>query len=1186
MKKFIFFLLYFCLQQSLFAQNCGTDEMHAKRMANENGYAQNFEQTQAYFQNILSYQNAHTLASVNQRKTSVNSCDSTYTVPVVVHIIHTGQPIGTGYNVSDATVQNAIDNLNLVYQNAIISNGTYPSVDIGLQFALAKRDPNNAPTTGILRVNAASLSAYVSNGVNLNGSSGISDATLKALSYWNSQEYYNIWIVNGIDGLPSAWGGYATYPLNPPSNTDGTVIAYNALTSALAHEIGHAWNLNHTFEGSSGTTCAPNANCNTDGDKICDTEPHLQSECGSTSSCTTSSIANTVKNYMSYCSSRDRFTPQQRVRMRNALVYLRPYFLFSEKLVPTGATTEVGITDLLTPDGILCSNSAPVIVVKNYGTSNLTNVQISAYLNGNLQYTNTFSLSLAQNQSDTLSLGAITAGLGTHLLRIEISGINGGGIDSYVANNQVCTNIKYNPIQNNFPYCTDFNVGAKPVNWTYLNESFIDTVTLAACTLHNKALRIQNFSPASNVERAIYSDEIDLTNTSFARLSFDIAHRKPYFCNQQAILKVEISSDCGLTYTNVYHKNSSYNTSNPSCGVAATALPLHTVAPPANNSSDYIPANDNEWRKDSINLAAFIGQKIRIKFSETLNSNSSQSLYLDNICVVACALQVSINATNLTCNIQNGAANGSATALVSGNTGTVTYNWSNSQNTATIGNLSAGNYTCTVTDALGCQATASSTITQPSPFSVNLQVFGGNTTVCQGDTLLLTTPYSPNYSYTWLQNNNVIAGANISYYNTTTNGNYQVVVTNANNCKDTSNLITTTLLSSPTATITNTNSLTVCAGGSVTLNANTGANLSYQWQNNGNNIVGANSSSYTTTTSGIYTVVVTNANNCSTTSLSKAVTVLSVPTATITPTGPTTICAFAGGVPLNTTLVGGQTCQWLLNGANIPNANTSTYTCSQTGNYGLIVTNANGCKDTTYTTVTLNPMPNVSITPAGATTFCQGGSVQLSANSTISFSSIWTMNGAQVASSNTYTATQTGIYYVIATSTANCKDSSSINVTVNPLPTPTVTYSNLILGTQPYNSYQWFLNGNALSGANNQTYAPTLNGNYSVYVTNSNNCGDTSAQFLLTNVQIEPTKMSLFSVYPNPSSNHIFIKYADIKDPTSLYIRNILGQIIHSQIINKEVTEIDLASYPNGIYELEMKDAKGLRLGTVKFVKE
>src|SRR4029079_12218818 len=88
--------------------------------------------------------------------------------------------------------------------------------------------------------------------------------------------------------------------------------------------------------------------------------------------------------------------------------------------------------------------------------------------------------------------------------------------------------------------------------------------------------------------------------------------------------------------------------------------------------------------------------------------------------------------------------------------------------------------------------------------------------------------------------------------------------------------------------------------------------------------------------------------------------------------GPTTFCQ--GGTVTLTAYPAGGTYLWS-NGAT-----TRAITVNATGNYGVTVTDANGCKNATSQAVTVNPLPVVSITPSGPTTLCQGGTVTLTAN--------------------------------------------------------------------------------------------------------------------------------------------------------------------------------------------------------------
>ncbi len=200
-----------------------------------------------------------------------------YTIPVVVHIIHTGAAVGTTYNPTDAQIQSAINYLNQVYE------GTLPGIEgvgeIQINFALATRDENCNPTTGITRTDGSGIANYTALGVNANNTTGVDETTIKNLVRWDPYRYYNIWVVNRIDSKDgtsgSFIGGFAYFPGAPPT-LDGTILLATQMQTGrktLPHEIGHAFSLYHPFEGSSGATCPTNADCANEGDEICDTDP-------------------------------------------------------------------------------------------------------------------------------------------------------------------------------------------------------------------------------------------------------------------------------------------------------------------------------------------------------------------------------------------------------------------------------------------------------------------------------------------------------------------------------------------------------------------------------------------------------------------------------------------------------------------------------------------------------------------------------------------------------------------------------------------------------------------------------------------------------------------------------------------------------------------------------------------------
>ncbi|MDA3614855.1 M43 family zinc metalloprotease [Polluticaenibacter yanchengensis] len=272
----------------------------------------------------------------NNRGISLND-GAIYEIPVVVHVIHTGQPIGTLYNPTDEQIIETIKYINEVYAGtaAGMSGG---AGEMNLRFVLAKRDPNCNPTSGINRYNAGDNPTYVQSGVRNSTSSGLTDATLKSLVRWNRTNYYNIYVVNKIDAKDGTSGtfvaGYAYYPTNADNPQDGTIMLASQFKrgdKTLPHELGHAFNLAHPFSGSNvNTQCPANTNCLTQGDYVCDTDPvsyNISSAGVNDFSCRTGTnpctqtpyTDNTEANFMGYTTCYKLFTPGQRERLLNSL---------------------------------------------------------------------------------------------------------------------------------------------------------------------------------------------------------------------------------------------------------------------------------------------------------------------------------------------------------------------------------------------------------------------------------------------------------------------------------------------------------------------------------------------------------------------------------------------------------------------------------------------------------------------------------------------------------------------------------------------------------------------------------------------------------------------------------------------------------------------------------------------------
>ena len=295
-------LLFFQMQSKGQSAQCATDFIH-----------NNLMQTDSAYRNQIVTLESQVEASI-QNHANTNLRSTLYTIPVVVHVIHLGEPIGTGSNISDIQIQQAIAGLNDRFRNV---NGL--GVDVELEFCIASKDPNGNSTNGINRVNGSSVANYSANGITPTGNpcSGAVATVIKDLSRWPVSDYYNIWVVSEI--CNGGFVGYASYPVG--GLYDGLVIVSTSMTSTsgtLPHEVGHGFFLYHTFNGDGGNVSCPiDTNCLFDGDHVCDTPPHKQGDCGTTNPCTSSGVwDNSRYNYMSYCPLVNRFTQGQKDRIR------------------------------------------------------------------------------------------------------------------------------------------------------------------------------------------------------------------------------------------------------------------------------------------------------------------------------------------------------------------------------------------------------------------------------------------------------------------------------------------------------------------------------------------------------------------------------------------------------------------------------------------------------------------------------------------------------------------------------------------------------------------------------------------------------------------------------------------------------------------------------------------------------
>jgi hypothetical protein len=255
-------------------------------------------------------------------------------IPVVVHVIYNT----AAQNISNAQIQSQIQVLNQDFRRMNTDASSTPAAfagvaaDARLEFALAVRDPNCNPTTGITHTSTSVAGWTFPSDAMKSTSTGGHDL-------WNVDKYLNIWVVNYTDGTL----GYGTFP-GMPANIQGVVCDYRAfgntgtaaapygLGRTATHEIGHWLNLNHIWgddfsacTGSDNVSDTPNQGGFNGG---CPTFPHV--------SCMNGPNGDMFMNYMDYTDDNcmNTFTAGQVVRMDAALHTTRASILASDGLVP------------------------------------------------------------------------------------------------------------------------------------------------------------------------------------------------------------------------------------------------------------------------------------------------------------------------------------------------------------------------------------------------------------------------------------------------------------------------------------------------------------------------------------------------------------------------------------------------------------------------------------------------------------------------------------------------------------------------------------------------------------------------------------------------------------------------------------------------------------------------------------
>ena len=603
MRYIFLFLLTIIFSQNSIAQSrlCGTDDMVRKSLSQHPELQIQRDELEAFTQQFTS-----------------SSDRAIKVVPIVFHVIHN---YGSE-NIAKSQIEDAVRIINEDYQllnddqDDVIAAFTSIVANVEFEFRLAQLDPNGNCTDGITRT----VSTLTFN----------ADDNVKELVVWPRNKYLNVWVV---DNISFGAGGYAYLPGSAQAAVDGIVVLHTQLGSigtsggsnfsarTLTHEIGHWFNLRHTW----GTTNSPGEadNCSDD-DGVTDTPNTIgvanqscnlsQSSCGSP--------VDNVQNYMDYSTCAKMFTNGQKTRMLAAInsgTASRNNLWAASNLIATGVNDTAipcsPIADFKASALAACTNSNITFQDQSY------NASIDGTWNWNWSFPGgTPSSSTDQNPVVTYSTP------GSYSASLNVS--NSAGSNVKTKSNYIIISTATPSLVS--PIVEGFEIAAFPQNtsdatknWRYegtVSNGFARTT--AAFTSGAASLKYNNLSVASDNSSSVVSPVIDFSAvTSPATMTFKVAYaRRSSTTNDK--LEMWISSDCGKTWTRRYSK------------IGATLATTTSLV-----STTFVPTA-SQWRTETVSVAPLVGESHgMIKF--TVIDSSGNNIYIDDINLVNAPVGIS-----------------------------------------------------------------------------------------------------------------------------------------------------------------------------------------------------------------------------------------------------------------------------------------------------------------------------------------------------------------------------------------------------------------------------------------------------------------------------------------------------------------------------------------------------------------